>query len=328
MRRRDFIAGLGSAAAWPVAAPAQQAMPMRRIGLLMGYDENDVVGKSYLSSFTRGLAELGWTDGRNLRMEVRWGTANVDRTQRFAKELVGLQLDLIVVNSATATRALQQQTQTIPIIFILAGDPVRNGIVGNISRPEGNITGFSYESTIGGKWLELLKEAVPRLARVALIFNPELVGGDAYLPSIETAAAQYAVAAIRTPVHNATAIERAIEALAAEPNGGLILVPPPLLLAHRELINRLAVQHRLPAIYQDRYFVANGGLMSYGPDLSEFFRRSGPSYVDRILRGAKVNELPVQFPTKFELVINLKTANALGLEVPPSILLRADEVIE
>src|SRR5262249_19066704 len=190
--------------------------------------------------------------------EVRWAAVSADRAQMFAKELVDLQLDLIVVNSARATKVLQQQTKTIPLIFLLVGDPVRNGIVGSISRPESNITGFSYESSIGGKWLELLKAAVPRLARVAIIFNPELVGGEAYLPSIEAAAAQYDVTAVRTPVRDAAAIERTIEALAAKPNGGLVLVPPTLLLAHRELINRLAVQHGLPTIYQDRHFAANG----------------------------------------------------------------------
>jgi putative tryptophan/tyrosine transport system substrate-binding protein len=331
MRRREFIAGLGGAAAssaiWPLRGGAQQPR-MRRIGVLMGYDENDRTAKAYFSGFTQGLAELGWTDGRNMRVDVRWAAANVVRMRTFANELIDLQPDIIVVNSAEATKAVQGQTQTIPVIFLMAGDPVGNGIVGNISRPGGNITGFTYESAIGGKWLELLKEALPRLARVALIFNPELLGGQAYLPLIELAAAQYAVTAIRTPVRNAAAIERAIEAFAGEPNGGLILVPPPLLAAHRELINRLAVQHQLPTIYQDRHFATEGGLMSYGTDIGELFRRGGPSYVDRILRGAKVSELPVQFPTKFELVINQKTAKAMGLEIPPLLLNRADEVIE
>jgi putative tryptophan/tyrosine transport system substrate-binding protein len=327
MRRRTFIAGLGCAAAWPLVLRAQQAR-MRRIGVLMGYDENDQTAKAYFSGFTQGLAELGWAEGRNIRMDVRWAAANVARMRMFANELTDLQPDIIVVNSAEATKAVQRQTQTIPIIFMMAGDPVGNGIVGDISRPGGNITGFTYESAIGGKWLELLKDAVPRLARVALIFNPELLGAEAYLPPIEAAAAQYGVRAIRTPVRNPAEIERAIEAFAGEPNGGLILVPPPLLGAHRELINRLAIQHRLPTIYQDRHFATEGGLMSYGTDIGELFRRGGPSYVDRILRGAKVSELPVQFPTKFELVINQKTASAMGLEIPPLLLNRADEVIE
>jgi putative tryptophan/tyrosine transport system substrate-binding protein len=327
MRRREFIAGLGGAAAWPVASLAQQGDRMRRVGVLMGYDESDRAAKAYFSGLTQGLAELGWTDGRNIRIDVRWASANVVRMRTFAKELIDLQPDTIVVNSADATKAMQRQTQTIPIIFMLAGDPVGNGIVGSISRPGGNITGFTYESAIGGKWLELLKEAVPRVTRVGLIFNPELLGWEAYLPPIEVAATQYGVAAIRTPVRNATEIERAIEAFAGELNGGLILVPPPLLAAHRELINRLAVQHRLPTIYQDRRFATEGGLMSYGTDLGELFRR-GASYVDRILRGAKVSELPVQFPTKFELVINQKIAKAMSLEIPPLLLNRADEVIE
>jgi putative tryptophan/tyrosine transport system substrate-binding protein len=329
MRRRKFIAGLvGSAAAWPVVASAQQRERVRRIGVLMGYDEKDQTAKAYFSELIRGLGELGWNDGRNLRMDVRWGAGVPDRMRIFAKELVDLQPDLIVVNSAGATKALQQQTQTIPIVFLLAGDPVGNDIVRNIAHPEANITGFTYESAIAGKWLELLRDAVPRLARVALIFNSELVGGEAYLPSIEAAAAQYAIATFRTPIRNATEIERAIEAFAAEPNGGLILVPPPLLIAYRTLINQLAVRHGLPSIYQDRHFAAEGGLMSYGTDLGDLFRRGGPSYVDRILRGAKPNELPVQFPTKFELVINLKVARAMGLEIPSALLLRADEVIE
>jgi putative tryptophan/tyrosine transport system substrate-binding protein len=328
VKRRQFIAGLGSAVAWTAVARAQQRERLRRIGVLMGYDEKDQTAKGYFSELVRGLGELGWSDGRNLRMDARWAAGVPERMRIFAKELVDMQPDVIVVNSAGATKALQQQTRTIPLVFLLAGDPVGNDIVRNISHPEANITGFTYESAIGGKWLELLKEAVPSLARVALVFNSELVGGEAYFPSIEAAAAQYAVATVRTPVRNAAEIERTVEAFAAEPNGGLILVPPPLLVAHRALINRLAARHRLPAIYQDRHFTAEGGLMSYGADLEELFRRSGPSYVDRILRGAKPSELPVQFPTKFELVINLKVAKAIGLTIPNSFLLRADEVIE
>ncbi len=213
MKRREFIAGLGGAAAWPVAARAQQRERVRRIGVLMGYDEKDQTAKAYFSELIRGLGELGWNDGRNLRMDVRWGAGVPDRMRIFAKELIDLQPELIVVNSAGATKALQQQTQTIPIVFLLAGDPVGNDIVRNISHPEANITGFTYEFAIGGKWLELLRDAVPRLARVALIFNSELVGGEAYLPSIEAAAAQYAIATMRTSIRNATEIERAMDSI-------------------------------------------------------------------------------------------------------------------
>ncbi len=327
MKRREFIAGLGAAAAWPLAARAQQAPDrMRRIGVLLPQDENDPAAKAFLSAFTQGLAELGWADGRNMRMEVRFPiVGNVDKVQMYAKDLVDLQPEVIFTRTTPAAKAVQQQTRTIPIIFI-GGDPVATGLLGSLSRPEGNATGFSAAvPSIAGKWLELLKEAVPRVTRVELIFDPGSTG--VYFAPIEAAAAQYAVAATRAPVRDGAEIERAIAAFAAEPNGGLIVLPPPRLSADRELINRLAIRHRLPAIYFDRRYAAEGGLMSYGTDTADLFRR-GASYVDRILRGAKVSDLPVQFPTKFELVINLKTARAMGLEIPPLLLARADEVIE
>ncbi len=327
MRRREFVAGLGAAAAWPLAARAQQGGRMRRIGVLLNF-ENDALGKARLALLTQGLGELGWIDGRNVQLDVRWAANNRDRLPTFAMELVDLQPDVILVSSLPVTKAVQLQTRTIPIVFLTVGDPVANALVGSLSRPEGNTTGFtSLFPSIAGKWLELLKEAAPRVARVALLFNPEIVDGN-YLPPIESAAAQLLVTAIRTPVRDTIEIGRAIEAFAAEPNGGLILVPPPLFGANQELINRLALRHRLPAIYGSRDSAQPGGLMSYGANPADLYRRGGPSYVDRILRGAKVSDLPVQFPTKFELVINLKTAKAMGLTIPESFLLRADEVIE
>jgi len=326
MKRRTFIAGLGGAVAWPFATPAQQGNRMPRIGVLMPFDENDLVAKAWFSSLTRGLSELGWTVGSNVQMDVRWSD-DFDRMRIIAKAMVDLQPDVIVVTSPPATRAVQQQTQTIPIIFVGGGDPFTNGLVRSASHPEGNTTGFARVfASIGGKLLELLKEAVPRVTRVAIVFNPETSTGI-YLPSIEAAAAEYAVTAIKAPVRNAVEIERAIQAFATEPNGGLIVLPPQFPLVVRQAINRLVANYRLPAIDQDRGFATAGGLMSYGSDIADLYRR-GASYVDRVLRGAKVNDLPVQFPTKFELVVNLKTAKAMGLTISEPFLSRADLVIE
>jgi putative ABC transport system substrate-binding protein len=330
MRRRDFIGGLASTAAWPMAVRAQQPDRIRRIGVLLPGEESDPETKTYLSAFIEGLAGLGWTDGRNLRMDIRWAARNVDRLRMFAKELVDLHPDLIAVNSGPVTRAVQQQTRTIPIIFMGVGDPVSGGLLESISRPEGNTTGVTnLFVSMGGKWLEMLKEAVPRIARVAMVFNPEAAGQlqASYMALIEAGAVQFSVAATRMPVRNGTEIERAFEGFAAKSDGGVIVLPPGRAFTDRELIYRLALEHRLPVIYPYRYNSEEGGLMSYGSDSVDLFRR-GPFYVDRILRGAKVSDLPVQFPTKFELVINLKTAKAMGLEIPPLFLARADEVIE
>jgi putative ABC transport system substrate-binding protein len=271
--------------------------------------------------------KLGWTEGRNLRIDVRFGSSDSDRVRAYAEELVSLAPDVIVTTGAAQTRAVQQRTQTIPIVFVQVGDPIASGVVNSIARPEGNTTGITnLFLTISGKWLELLKEAVPGVARVALIFDPQFLVAEIYVASIEAAATAAAIKTIRAPVHNTTEIEHAIDALAAEPSGGLIVVPPPLASPYRQLIFKLAVQHRLPVIVGD-ITAAEGGLMSYGPNRAELFR-SGASYVDRILRGAKPRELPVQFPTRFELVVNLKAAKAIGLTIPESFLLRADEVIE
>jgi putative ABC transport system substrate-binding protein len=328
MRRRDFIGGLGGAAvAWPLAARAQQGERVRRIGVLMLSDEYDPFTKALLAGLTRGLHDFGWTDGSNVRFDFRWGAGNADRIANLAKELVGLQPNVIVTNANMTTKAVQRQTQTIAIVFVGAGDPVDSGLVASVARPGGNTTGFAYlDNSIGSKWLELLKETAPHLARVALPLNPGTSTGT-YFPATEAAASQLGVWPVRILARNAGELERALEAFAAEPNGGIIVSPSARVGDDVGLINRLAVQHRLPAIYYDRSHVVDGGLMSYGPDSADMFRR-GASYVDRILRGARPSELPVQFPARFELVINLKTAKAIGLEIPPLLLARADEVIE
>ena len=298
MRRREFIAGLGGAAAWPVVARAQQGERVRRVGWLTSVDENNPV----LSATRQALAELGWTEGRDLRIDFRRNVRTAEQAQIFAKELVDLQPDVLVTGLVLLTKALQRQTRTIPIVFIGAGDPLSSGLVASLSRPEGNTTGVTdIFPTIAGKWLELLKECVPGLARVALIFNPNFSTIDQYDTSTAQAGAQYGVRTIKTPVRNIDEIERAIAAFAAEPDGGLIIMPPPLLIPERQLINRLAVRYRLPVIYQDRSHAVEGGLLSYGSDFKDM-ARPGAAYIDRILRGAKPGDLPVQFPTKFRLV--------------------------
>jgi putative ABC transport system substrate-binding protein len=327
LKRRDFITLLGGAAAWPLAARAQHPERVRRIGVLLGGDEGDPIAKNNFAWFPQRLAELGWTDGRNLRLDVRWAAGDLGRMQMYATELVDLKPEVMFVTTPAGTKALQRQTQKIPIIFTAIGDPVVGGMLKNVARPEGNTTGVTnLIPSIGGKWLELLKEAVPRTSRIALLFNPDISTG-AYFAPIEAAASQFAVTLTRTPYRDAADLVRALDAFASEPNGGLIVLPPNPVGSNRALVNRLAVQHVLPAIYPSRENTAEGGLMSYGP-ISRDLYGSGASYVDRILRGAKVSELPVQFPTKFELVINLKTAKAIGLTISEAFLLRADEVIE
>jgi putative ABC transport system substrate-binding protein len=328
MRRREFITLLGgAAAAWPLAAGAQQDGRVRRIGILSGRDEADPVTQVQQGALREGLAKLGWIEGRNVRFDLRFSADDPDRLRAHADELVRLAPDVIAVGSLPATRALLQRTRTIPIVFTNVGDPLAGGLLKNIPRPEGNATGItSLFHSIAGKWLELLKEAAPRTARVALIFTPNIVDGG-YFAAIDAAAEVLGVKAIRTPYRNAAELERAIDTFAAEPNGGLLMVPPPPSRSNRELINRLALMYRLPTIYPNKYVVAEGGMMSYGADNVEPYRIAA-SYVDRILRGAKINELPVQFPTRFELVINLKTAKAIGLTISEAFLLRADELIE
>jgi putative tryptophan/tyrosine transport system substrate-binding protein len=327
VKRRQFIAGLGSAVAWTAVARAQQRERLRRIGVLMGYDEKDQTAKGYFSELVRGLGELGWSDGRNLRMDARWAAGVPERMRIFAKELVDMQPDVIVVNSAGATKALQQQTRTIPLVFLLAGDPVGNDIVRNISHPEANITGFTYESAIGGKWLELLKEIVPRVNEILVLVYPDNPTWKFHLPAIEAASRPSAMQVTAIQVQNPSEIQRAIGSFAGKPNAGMITLPSPFAQAHRELIIALAAKHRLPAIYAIRSYVTSGGLISYSSDWVDQYRQAA-SYVDRIFRGVRPADLPIQQPTRFELAINLKTAKALGLIVPDKLLALADAVIE
>jgi putative tryptophan/tyrosine transport system substrate-binding protein len=329
MRRREFIAGFGGAVAWPVVAQAQQDTRVRRIGVLTPWDENDPLAKARLSPFTQALADLGWTDGRNVRMDLRWGRGDAHRIRALAQELVGLQPDIIVVAASTpATLAVQGETRTIPIVFAGVGDPVGGGIVARLDRPTENITGFAlFEPTLPGKWLELLSEIAPGLKRVAIMFNPDTAPVSAFMTSVETAARSLKVVPIIAPVHSDGEIETAIMALGREPGGGLVTLPDIFVFVHRVPIISAAARNNVPAVYSAHEFAREGGLLSYGPDPLDTYRRVA-SYVDRVLRGAKPAELPIQLPTKFEMVVNLKTAKALGLAVPPSILLRADEVIE
>jgi putative tryptophan/tyrosine transport system substrate-binding protein len=326
IRRREFIAGLG-AAVWPLAARAQQGDRVRRIGVLMSQDEADPF-KTWVSTFTQTLSGLGWTDGRNVRMDLRWGDGDINRIQALAQELVVLQPDIIVTNATTATVAVQRETRTIPIVFFGVGDPVANGLVTRLDRLSGNVTGFAdLEASLGGKWLELLSEIVPGLERAAIMFNPDTGPVSAYMPSLETAARLIKVVPITAPVHNDAEIETAIIALGREPKDGLVVIPGAFMQTHRALIILAAARNNVPAVYSRSLFARDGGLLSYGSDPVDPFRGAA-TYVDRILRGAKPAELPIQLPTKFEMAVNLKTAGALGLTVPQSILLRADEVIE
>ena len=331
IRRRNFITLLGvAAAAWPLAGRAQQPNRMRRVGVLMAFEEEDPRAKVNLSAFTRRLSELGWSDGRDIRMEVRWCGENVERIRAFAKEVVELQPDVILADTTPVTAAVQRETRTIPIVFVIVSDPIGSGFVAGLPRPGGNITGFNVnESTLGGKWLELLTEIAPGIQRAAFMFNPDTAPyvKSYYLPSFEAAARSLKVTPIVAPARSESEIEAAIASVAREPKGGLVGMADNYMMVHRALIISLAARNNVPAVYYERYFVRDGGLLSYGPDEVDEFRRSA-SYVDRILRGEKPADLPVQLPVKFEMVVNLKTAKTLGLAVPPSILLRADEVIE
>jgi putative ABC transport system substrate-binding protein len=330
MRRREFLTLLGSAAAtWPHGARAQQPNRTRRVGVLIGGSENDPVSGRYPAAFREGLAKLAWTEGGNLRFDVRFDAGDFDHARATAAELVSLGPDVIFVSGGTTTRAIVQQTKTIPIVFVGPSNVVADE---DISRPKGNITGFPilYPS-IAGKWVELLKEADPRVARVALIRNPAGTGfGDSsYVAPIEEAAPALAVKVIPAPFQGAAELERTIDAFAAQSNGGLIAIPGTITSTrdNRDLIRRLAERHRLPTIHWDDHYPTEGGLMSYGSNAEDLHRRAA-SYVDRILRGAKVSELPVDRPTKFELIINVKAAKAIGLTIPEAFLLRADELIE
>ena len=328
MRRREFMTVLGGAAVgWPLAARAQGER-VRRIGVLMGIAESDPARQSFVTAFTEALQELGWSSGRNIRIEYRWGAGDAERIRDFARELVEMQLDLIVGHTTPVVAVLKAQTRTIPIVFTQVSDPVGSGFIDGFAKPGGNITGFTnLESSMGSKLAELLKEVAPTITRVAVMFNPDTAPdrGTYFLRPVEAAAPSLHVEVIPAPVHNDAEIESAITTLV--PGTGLIVMPDIFILAHREQILALADRHRLPAAYAYRLFAASGGLLSYGTDLADLFRRAA-RYVDRILTGTKPAELPVQQPTKFELVINLKTAKTLGLNVPLSLQAGADEVIE
>jgi putative tryptophan/tyrosine transport system substrate-binding protein len=328
MNRRDFIGGLGSAGAWPLAVRAQQEERVRRIGTLQTLgSENDQVQQAYLKFNLDALANFGWIEGRNLRNDVRFGAGEAERIRALAAELVSLNPEAIITGGVPATRAVQQQTQSIPIVFVSVGDPVASGIVKNIAHPEGNITGITnLFPSIAGKWVELLKEMAPRIQRIGLLYNAQF-SFSGYFHSIDEAAHALMIPVIKIPYRDAIDIVQSIDAFAAEPDGGLIIVPPSPAVAYREIVLHLAARHRLPTICPDRGYVAEGGLMSYGSSNVDLARRVA-YYVDRILRGAKVSELPVEFPGRFELIINLRTAQAIGLTIPESFLLRADEVIE
>src|SRR6516162_4811803 len=327
--RREFITLLGgTAASWPLAALAQQIDRVRRIGVLMGLVANDPEAQSRVAAFENGLRELGWVKGHNLSIEYRWaGDGNVLRDH--AAELLAMAPDLILANSTPVTAALQEQSRTVPIVFTQVSDPVGQGLVSNLAHPGGNLTGFtSFEFSIGTKWLEALKQTAPRVTRVALVFNPQSAPfADLLLRPVVAAASPFSVMPIRAAVLEPADVDRMFDMLAREPNGGLMVLPDISMTNYREAIVALAARHHVPAIYPFRFFAASGGLMSYGTDVAEVFRRAA-AYVDRIFKGEKPGDLPVQAPTKYELVINLKTAKTLGLTVPPTLLALADEVIE
>src|SRR5262245_13861136 len=328
MKRREFIALLGGAAAgWPLAARAQETERTRRIGALTGDAEDDPEVKTRLAAFQQGLERLGWSEGRTVRIDYRFAANNPDHYQSLAKELVRVQPDVLFAHTTPIALAFQRETRTIPIVFVSVSDPVGSGLVASLARPGGNLTGLLlYEEGITGKWLAMLKEIAPGLSRAALIANPKRTPYDYFVQSAKSVAPSLAVELAPSPVENASDIERVIESSAREPNGGLVVLPGTP-IEHRDLIIALTARHRLPAVYPFRFFVAAGGLMSYGTDFIDQSRQAA-GYVDRILRGANAADLPVQAPTKYEPVLNLRTAKALGLDVPPSLLVRADEVIE
>jgi putative ABC transport system substrate-binding protein len=329
MKRREFIRLLGGAAvAWPLAARAQQGERMRRIGILLPVAPDDAEFQTRVGAFLQGLQQLGWAIGRNVRIDTRWAGASATEIRRHAAELVELAPDVILAHGVPTLGPLLQATRTVPIVFPTAADPVAAGFVDTLARPGGNATGFmDLEYGMAGKWLELLKQIASGVTRVAVLRDPATPTGPAQFGVIQAVAPSLGMEVNPVNVRDASEIERAVGAVARFPNGGLIVTPSGWASVHRELIVKLAAQHMLPAVYFGRYFVADGGLISYGPDLSDQYRRAA-SYVDRILKGEKPADLPVQAPTKYETVINLKTAKALGLEIPPILLARADEVIE
>jgi putative ABC transport system substrate-binding protein len=330
LKRREFIALLGGAAAWPLAARGQQGERMQRVGVLIPYPETDGEARIQIAAFRDALQRLGWQEGGKVRVEARWTGGDSGRIRILAKELIALQPDVIVSRSTAVTAVLRQETRTIPIIFVVVSDPVGDGFVASMARPGGNATGFTnVEASLGGKWLELLKELMSNLTRVAVVFGRKTSpgGGAYYLRLVEEAAALIAVRVVPLPVEDGAEIEHAIGDFAREPAGGVIVTPDLTTTVHRKRIIEMTEMHRVPAIYPFRYVVAEGGLVSYGVDVTDLYRRAA-GYVDRVLRGDKPADLPVQAPVKFELAINSRTAKALGLTVPPMLLATADEVIE
>lgn len=328
MRRRDFITAFaGSAVAWPLAASAQQPQ-VRRVAVLMGIAENDPEGQARIAAFRQGLHDLKWDEGRNLRIDIRWGTGDAGRVKAYASELVNIAPDVILATNTPTVRSLKQATETIPIVFAGLTDPVGDGVVKSLSAPAGNITGFtSFNAETAGKWLELLKEIAPATQRAAVIFNPKTATHAIFLPVMEVVAPRMGLTLIRQPVNEQASLSGAIGKLAGASGAGLVLIPDVFLALNRKMIFELATRAKLPTVCPVSYFAKDGGLVAYGSNFSDLFREAA-TYVDRILKGEKPSNLPVQDPIKYELVINLKTAKALGLVVPPSLLVRANEVIE
>jgi putative tryptophan/tyrosine transport system substrate-binding protein len=332
MRRREFIAGLGGVAAWPLAARAQPSEPTRRVGVLMAYGDEEPETKAWLAAFRQGLREFGWAEGRNLRIDIRWTAGSLERMRTLAKELVDLQPDAILSDTTPVTAALERETRTIPIVFMTVSDPVGSGFVASLPRPSGNMTGFSnHESSMVGKWLELLMQIAPGIKRTSMMFNPDMSPyvRSYYLPFFEEGARSLKLEPILAPVRSNTEIETVIASLGREPGGSIIVMPDTFLSARRTrtLIIALAARNNVPSVFNNSVYVRDGGLFSYGIDTADVFHRAA-SYVDRILRGEKPGDLPVQLPVKFETALNIKTAKTLGLEVPPALLVRVDEVIE
>jgi putative tryptophan/tyrosine transport system substrate-binding protein len=329
MQRREFITLLGGAAsAWPLAARAQQRERIRRIGVFLNRAGDDPEVPVKIATLLHGLSELGWNDRRNLRIDYRWGAGDTERYRTYAAELVALTPDVVLANGGAVVRALQQTSRAVPIVFVTVTDPVGGGLVTSLARPGGNTTGFIlYEYSMSGKWLELLKQISPGVTRVAVVRDPTTVSGTGLYGAIQAAATTFRLEISPIDARNVGDIERAVGAFADRPNGGLIVTASGSGILHRAALTALAAQHKLPAVYSDRVFADSGGLISYGPDENDQYRRAA-SYVDRILKGEKPADLPVQAPTRYETVLNLKTAKALGLDVPATVLVRADEVIE
>jgi putative ABC transport system substrate-binding protein len=330
MQRRKFITLLGGAAvAWPIAASAQQPEQIKRIGVLTSFTESDLEAQSRLAALQQGLKELGWSSGRDVRIDYRWAGGDVDRIRAYAMELVALKPQVIVAGASTAAVAVRRATRSIPIVFVNVVDPIGAGFVKTLAHPAGNMTGFtSFEYGMSGKWLELLKEIAPDVRRVLVILDPLTPTGPGQFGALQTASPSLGIQLSPAAIYDQEDIERAIDSFATQPGGGIVVLPSAVSAAHRDIISLVIARHRLPAVYPYRYFATSGGLIVYGVDTVEPYRHGVPSYIDRILRGEKPADLPVQAPTKYELIINLKTAKALGLTVPPTLLARADEVIE